>query len=470
MRPKRCNQGWLEFQPSHLQVTNEYYAKYESISETLAACPRILNLIHADVAETLDRVNKTARDLYRFSYTSDNVLRALLVQKIEGLPLRETIVRIDDSTYLRRFVRIGHGPMMDFTTLCRIRNKISAETWKSVNLALTRHAVTKGLIHGDLLRLDTTAVETNIHFPTDSSLMWDCWQVLARLIGQVREWAPELVGDRRLRRRDIRKHYLSIARKAVKKGQSAESLKPRYELLIGDIERVCDWAQDVRDSLHDLKGRRRAQLAALLGVEEYVVEFDHFLELTRRIVDQARRRVIDEEKVPNVDKLFSIFEEHTELLIRGKAGKAVEFGHMINIAQVSEKFISGYEVFDKKPIEHELVKPALERHKKLFGMYPDMLAGDRGYWKNAETLAQLEEHVDVVSIGRKGKRTEEALEREHSEEFRAGQRFRAGIEGTISFLKRSLGLARVMSKGWNHYAATVGTSIFAHNLLILARC
>ena len=174
--------------------------------------------------------------------------------------------------------------------------------------------------------------------------------------------------------------------------------------------------------------------------------------------------------MPNEEKLFSIFEPHTELLKRGKAGKDVEFGHMIQIEQVAGKFITNYDVFDKKPVEHQLVTRALESHKKLFGEYPDTLAADKGYYESMAVVERLENKVATVSIGKKGRRTFEESEREHDPLFRLAQRFRAGVEGTISFLKRSFRLARCFNKGWEHFVSTIGQTIFAHNLLVLARC
>ncbi len=143
---------------------------------------------------------------------------------------------------------------------------------------------------------------------------------------------------------------------------------------------------------------------------------------------------------------------------------------MIQIQQVDGKFITDYDVFDKKPVEHQLVKPALESHKKLFGQYPETLAADKGYYENMAALERLENKVAMVSIGKKGRRTSEETEREHDPLFRLAQRFRAGVEGSISFLKRALRLTRCFNKGWEHFVSTIGQTIFAHNLLVLARC
>ena len=187
-----------------------------------------------------------------------------------------------------------------------------------------------------------------------------------------------------------------------------------------------------------------------------------------KVLDQTRRRVLDGESVPNDEKLFSLFEPHTELLKRGKAGKDIEFGHMIQIQQVDEKFITAYEVFDQKPVEHTLLDPALAQHRKLFGFDP---------WNSPPTRATTRAWISSVNSRRRStsspSRRRESGRRPSPSESRSPlsprTAFRAGVEGTISFLKRMLRLARCFNKSWEHYVATIGQTIFAHNLLILAR-
>ncbi len=470
MRAKVNIQAELNFQPSNLKLTNEYYRKYEEISRILDENPRLLDLVHKDLKEPLKYATVKNRDGSVFKYTSDSVLRMLLCQIVEGASLREIVIRIDDSNYLRWFVRIYNGPMMDFTTLDKLKNSIRPTTWKKINKALAKHAVDAGLITGDQLRLDTTAVETNIHWPTDSSLLWDTYRVLGRLIEQAREIDRRAVGERRLLKKKVKKLAAKISRKAANNPSVAHKLKPLYEQLIGLVECVCEWSAAVAEALTaGIQNGRYGTLAGALA-EVIVEDISHYRHLGQGVIHQARRRVLHHEQVPNDEKIFSIFEPHTELLKRGKAGKQIEFGHMIQIQQVQEKFITDYEVFKRKPIEYQLLEPAIEQHKKLFGEYPDSVAADKGYWENKEAIEQLAQKVDLVSIAKKGRRTDQETERESDPAFRHAQRFRAGVEGSISFLKRVLGLFRCCNKGWQHYACTVGATVFAHNLLILARC
>ncbi len=470
MRPKINTQNEFDFQPSNLQVTNDYYAKYQAISELLDETPEIVDAVHGDLAPALDEVTVEDRRGATYKFTSDTILRIVLCQIIEGCSLRQIIIRIDDSNFLRNFVRIFNGPMIDFSSLCKLKNYIKPATWKKMNELLTRTAVEGECVEGDRLRFDTTAVETNIHWPTDSSLLWDTYRTLARILETIREIDPALVGDRRLLLKKAKKLQQKIARKAAKSRRSAEALKPLYSKLFDLVENLLRWADEIAGPLAHNLARRRYSPLVQATMESHLQELVHFEALGQRVLNQARRRVLDGETVPNDEKIFSIFEPHTELLKRGKADKEIEFGHMIQIQQVEGKFITDYEVFETKPVEHELVMPALEQHKELFGAYPKQVAADKGYYANMEQIKDLSEIVEVVAISKKGKRTEAQTRRETDPAFRHAQRFRAGVEGTISFLKRVLGLFRCYNKGWEHYVATVGATIFAHNLVILSRC
>ena len=214
MRKKKDAQGRLDFQPSNLKLTNEYYARYEAISEILDETPRLLELVHRDLEAALEEENRESKRRGGFVYTSEMVLRLALCQILEGASLRGIVVRVDDSHCLRRFTRIHEGQMMSHTALCRLRNAIRPETWKAMNEVLARQAVKCGKITGEKLRLDTTAVETNIHWPTDSSLLWDGYRTLGRLIEETRGIDPQAVGNGRVHLKRTKRLATRVARKA----------------------------------------------------------------------------------------------------------------------------------------------------------------------------------------------------------------------------------------------------------------
>lgn len=471
MRPEFNNQPQLNFQPcGSLEITNAYYAKYEAIDQILSQHPELVHPLHHDIAEALacERAEDDSQP-ERFKCSSETVLRILIAMCIEECSLRQIVVRIDDSNYLRQFVRIYNDPMIDFSTLCRLRGAVRPTTWERINRLLGRAAVRAGHLTGESLRLDTTVVETNVHWPTDSALLWDTYRVLARLIMRLRELEPALVGKRRLHLRQVKRLRQKIARLSNSRSAAA-AMKTLYFQLISRVRSLLAWC-DVISAAVQRKlqaGRAREHWAAL--VVPLLQQLRHYRALGQQVVEQAWRRVIDEQAVPNRQKLFSLFEPHTELIKRGKAGKPVEFGHKIQIQQVASKFITGYDVFPTQPAEPPLLTQALRQHKQLFGAYPELLTADKGYYESMERLAALGEKIKVVAIAKKGKRSPEQVARETDPLFRHGQCFRAGIEGSISFLKRVLGLARCYVKGWEHYVAAVGATVFVHNLLILARC
>jgi IS5 family transposase len=465
----RCKvnlQEALDFEPSNLKVTSEYYRRYETISRLLDENPAILDRIHRDLRRALRRERQRDR---AFVYTSDQALRILVAQICEGESLRGIVVRVDDSWGLRRFTRVHHGPMMDYTTLCRLKNAIRPKTWSKVNELLTGYAIEKQRIGGDELRLDTTAVETNIHFPTDSTLLWDTYRVLGRLVNRARAIDPEAVGKRRLQSRKAKRLAVAIARRTRRQRRMRDREKDAYAALFGLVEALLAWAAEVCAELQGALRENLYESADAIVVEAVARDLAHYLPLGRRVLDQARRRIEYGEVVPAQDKLYSLFEPETQLLVRGKAQRHIEFGHMVLLEQVRGNFITGYEVFSQKTMEASTVDPVLRRHERRFGTPPAVLAADKAFYESMPKLRQLEERVELVAIGKMGRRTDAERQREQTESYKRAQRFRAGIEGTISFAKRCLRLARCFNKGYRHFVATVCATVFAHNLVVLAR-
>lgn len=380
----------------------------------------------------------------------------MLVLFLEGKTYRNTVILIDNSEFLQYFVRLGVKPTMDFTFLNRAYTTLRASTIDTMNAVLTRYAITTEMISGEKQRMDTTVVETNIHYPTDSSLLWDSFRTVARLVRAVQKELPQLGLNHRFHDKKVKKLATFIARNASSKSKKTQrKVNQFYATLIQRVSWILGVGRQVEDRLY------RA---------DYTIEaLSHYLPLVARIVDQADRRVLKGQTVPPDEKLYSLFEEHTELIVRGKAGKPIEFGHKILVAQTGEKFIHHYAVMEKKIEDKELLKPAVKVHKKLFGEYPNVLSTDKGFYESMQEIEGLEEKIPVVSIAKKGRRNQAEYERETSEAFIDGQRFRAGSEGSISVLKRAFKLGKCFFKGFKNYAASVGFAVLCHNLVLLTR-
>ena len=453
MRTKSTSQQYFDFsRKSRLKVVNEYRKKYKILSQLLDKNPQLVSLVHQDLAKTLSKSDNGRKS----EYTSEQILRSLIVMFVEQDSYRQIVVRVENSEFLRSFVGLGIKPMMDYSFLNKAYGILSDRTWKIMNRVLARYAKEQEKISSEKLRLDTTVYETNIHYPSDSSLLWDSFRTLARLLQQIQQELPQLALKHRFHVKKVKKLFLFITRNAASNNKSKKrKVKSTYRTLIERVSWIAEVAQETLTLL------QQAGYDAELLI--------HYIPIVEKIISQAEQRVFQGVKLAADEKVYSLFEEHTELLKRGKAGKPIEFGHKVLIAQTGEKFIHHYEVFPKRKEDKELIEPTLKAHKQLFGTGPDVLATDKGFYENMKQILKLGINITTVSICKKGRRNQQEYERESTEEFKDGQRFRAGCEGSISVLKRVFKLARCLFKGFKNYAASVGCAVFCHNLVLLSR-
>ncbi len=460
MRKKAQRQLPLDFAGTQ-KLTKEWYALYRNIHEILEANPAVLEWVHADLTQGETKLKRNIEGV-----ASESILRLAIVQQIEGLSFRAVIVRVDDSEMLRFFCRFYDDRMLSHSKYATLVNMVQPSTWEKVNEIIVRFARDKKGFKGKQLRIDTTAVETDIHFPMDSTLLCDCVRVLSRLLKQVQRVDPALVGPWRSRLRNAKRLTQKLLRGGARLHKATR--KKWYGKLIAATERVMGRAAEVRERI----GAGRCAVASVLDgleLQEWAQELGHYLPLAEQCVAQARKRVLEEKEVPNSEKIFSLFEEHTELLIRGKAGKQVEFGHMVEVRQSEGGLITHYAAHAKRPAEAPLLERAVVEHKELFGRVPEVCAGDKGFYSQQAVENAVRLGVKRVCVPKKGRRSEEEEEKEHSRWFKLAQAFRAGIEGTISVLKRVFGLGRCLREGWVRFQSWVGTGVLAHNLVLLAR-
>jgi len=447
MRRVHEEQTYLDFTPeTSLKVVRDYRAKYAWIDESLDANPLILWLVHEDL-ESLSE-SKEGREA---KYTSEILFRALIVHQIEKTPLRETIVRIAESPTLQSFIRLGMRSVPDFTFLNRAFKAITAETWKLINEELAGYAVKECKVNVSQIRVDSTVIESNIHYPTDSSLLWDSYRVLSRLLRRVRAEAPELCSHRfhdKKAKKDL--VYVNRYMRSGSKARKREA-KRRFRRLLEAVGRLRSIAGPLPKTLAH---------SGNLVLRALGEELKHYLPLTRTVCDTAERAGLKGETVPASDRIFSIFEEHAELIKRGKSRKPVEFGHALWLAQSRSKFITDYEAMEEKIDDTELLEDITRRHKAVFRKYPEGVTADTGFRAVPEEMSKVEKHVETVAVPGRGQSRAKIDSYWHH--------FRAGIEGSISVLKRAFRLTVCMYRGFKSFAASVGMAVFCHNLLNLA--
>jgi IS5 family transposase len=458
MRTKFAPQLYIDFScESSLKVVKEYRAKYERISEILRANPRIVALAHRDWSWLLSN----SRGGRKSRYTSEQILRSLIVMFVEQDSYRDVVVRIENSDFLRHFVGLGSLSMMDYSFLSRAFCLLSEEALQGMNRALSEYALEQEQIGGEKLRLDATVYQVNIHHPTDSSLLWDSFRILARVLKQAQSQQPGLGICHRFHLKKVKKLSYFIARNGSSHSKRTQrKVKTTYGTLIARVRWIVEAGREMAEALE------RVEAWQLVGL---IDELRHYILLVEQIIYQAEQRVFHGHILPTDQKLYSLFEPHTELIKRGKAAQPIEFGHKVLIAQTAEKFIHYYRTLPLQQHDIDLLDPTIQAHKRLFGTVPEVLAGDKGFYQSMAQIERLEQDIDMVSICKKGRRTREQYARETSEAFIDGQRFRAGSEGSISVLKRAFKLGLCLFKGFKNFAASVGLAVLCHNLALLTR-
>jgi len=393
------------------------------------------------------------------------ILRMHTVKHLYGWSYEETERFVSDSLVLRQFCRIYLESVPDDTTLIRWANLIGPETLVQLNDRAVELARSLKVTRGRKLRVDSTAVETNIHHPTDSGVLGDGVRVVSRLLRRARK----VIGDAsdmgreafRTRTRSVRRLAQQIHRIARRKGeQAAEEMKGTYAKLIKVSKASRAQAQKVCAALRQQADETARQL---------VEQFEHFMPMMDQAIEQAKRRVIDGEVMPAKEKLLSLFEPHTQIIVRHKAGKPVEFGRKVFLDEVDGGIISRYDILKEVAPDDKQVEASLEGHKQRFGRPPDLLAGDRGcYSPKNEKLAEKAGTKRVV-LPKTGRLSPERQKHEKQRWFRRGMGFRAGCEGRISVLKRCYGLDRSLNHGEEGFGRWVGWGILTANLATISR-
>jgi IS5 family transposase len=248
--------------------------------------------------------------------------------------------------------------------------------------------------------------------------------------------------------------------------QRHEQQTETYRVLIGIAEEVVGDARTALETTRQMRGR---DMSADMAIEELRQQIEHFCALGNRVIDQARRRALDGEQVPTSEKIYSIFEPHTDLIKRGKVRKPIEFGHKVFLAESAQGLITQYEVLNGNPSDEVHVAPSLRRHRQAFGRAPELYATDRGFFGEQNLASCKQAGVKVVCIPQRGgKKTKKREAYESSAAFKQGQRFRAGIEGRISVLFRGRGMKRCLAEGPDRFELWVGAAVLANNLMRIA--
>jgi len=397
---------------------------------------------------------------------ADVALRLLVLQRLRGWTFDETEREVRASLVYRWVTHLYLGRVPDAKTLIRLSQVIGKDGVRALHARIVRLAIPQAKVQGRRARIDTTVVETNIHYPTDSTLLTDGIRVLTRAMKRLETVPPILRYRVRNRLRAARRRVWEIVRASRRRGQAGQAqLKASYRHLLA-LTRAT--VRDARRVLRTLRPRARIAISAatarLLGRTRHVLRT--FLPRVEQVIQQTRARLWHGDTHYR-EKLLSLFEPHTEVIRKGKAAKPTEFGHLVKLHEAERGLVVDYEVYARRPADKTLLLPALRRHQDVFGRPPRLVAADAGFWSKTNRDAAEAAGVKRVCVPVTGRPSAAQRQTQHQRWFRRGLRWRTGCEGRISVLKRRDGLARCLYHGFDGTQRWVGWGVIAHNIHLL---
>jgi IS5 family transposase len=412
------------------------------------------------IQQELAKRCKKSKPRGRPGTTAEIILRMMLLKHFRDWSFEDLTREVRANLVYREFTRVGGGKVPDDKTMGRLARQLGPEVVEKVHKRVVEIALEKKVAAGRKLRVDTTVVETNIHYPTDSSLLGDGVRVLTRVMKKVGEAAGQAGTALRDRTRSITLKVLAIARASRNKTESGkEKLKQAYVSLLAGASRVVGQAKQFSQEIaNGIKRGNRKMLKKAKG------QLDEMIPRVQQVLRQARERVLHGNTHAE-GKLLSVFETETEVIRKGKAKKPNEFGKLVKIQEAENQLITSYEVLDKRPADSTLLLASIEQHIQVFGHAPDALAADPGFFSAANEAAAEKLGVKRVSIPSNGTPGKQRKEKQKKRWFKKLQKWRTGCEGRISVLKRRHGLQRSRYKGLCGMKRWVGLGVIADNLI-----
>lgn len=424
----------------------------QEMSRVIDANPRLLDLVFNDMT-SLCRI-----DTGRAGLTAEQVLRVAVLKQYRQLTYEELAFHMEDSDALRSFARLEMGQYPSKSILQENIKAIREETWEAIIQEVNRYAVKEKIESGRVVRVDSTAVETNIHHPTDSSLIVDGIRVITRLLTEGKELTPKPRYTYSDHRRVAKKRLMTILN-----AKNDGVRKSAYKDLLHYGNLVKGYAEEAITELTPYEGHN---IMDTLAARELARRLERAVGILGKVIDQTDRRVFKNEKVPASEKIVSFFEDHTDVIVKGR--RDTEYGHKVFLTGGRSAMILGCLIVPGNPADSDQYKPLLEQHKEWYGKMPRQVTADGGFASRENLAYAKENHIkDAVFAKKRGLSIPDMAK--SAWVYKKLRNFRAGIEAGISTLKRSFGLDRAMWTGWEGFARYVLSGIASYNLLVIAR-
>ena len=423
----------------------------EAISRIIDSNPTIYDYVMQDLCKGRPAPDNNSG---ANGMTAEQVLRVAIAKVLFGFTYRHLAFHIVDSQSIRRFCQIGIGDKGFKKSILNLNIKaLSERTWQAINHDLIGYAKDRNVEKGRQVRIDCTVVESNIHPPYDSILLWDCVRVLTRLLHK----AKDNYGLGHLHFQDHRRraHKRMLA---IQYAKNKKQREPKYKDLLKVTRKSIGYARSAIELIHASPASTSLMLLCC--------DLQQFTELARQVVDQTERRVIHDESVPAREKIVSVFEPHTDIIVKDR--RETFYGHKVCLTGGASNLIVDCLITDGNPADSTLTRTMLERQCEIYGRYPLKVALDGGFAsKENLNIAKGMKIKDVCFAKKRGLEVQDMCRSEWV--YKRLRRFRAGIESGISWIKRCFGFARCNWKGLRSFKSYVWASIVSANLLTIAR-
>lgn len=424
------------------ETDHEIAHELNRMSDWLDDHPQLLDSVAQDIR------SRKGSSRGRSGMTIDSVLRCAILKQYRQVDYRTLVFYLRDSVSFAEFARLEPGRRPSKSTLQALISAIRPQTWEALQHELCSDARHRRIETGEVIRVDATVTHTAILEPSDSGLLYDCVRVMVRLLKQAQRIHHQVTFHNRLRKAKRR-------RVAIMHARTNDRRRPLYSSLLDATLETLGYL----DKAYKVLEKQSDAQAWLTQVERYRA-------LILKVIEQTQRRVIEGERVPAEDKVVSLFEPHTDIIVKGN--RDVQYGHKLTLSGGVSGLVLDVVVEHGNPADSTCLMPLLERHETQYGRPPRQLAADGGYASRANLTGAKQLGVKHVAFH---KRVGLSIEEMTGDRwlYNKLRNFRAGIEAVISYLKRCFGLSRCNWKGFEHFKAYVHSAVFTHNLVVLTQ-
>jgi transposase, IS5 family len=428
--------------------------------DAILADDEIITAVHQALAQR----HPNSRRRGRPGFSAEVVLRLLILKHLRNWSYQVLEREVRANLVYRDFTRVGSEKVPDAKTMGRWGMALGPAVIQQIHERIVQIAQAKKVVQGRKMRVDTTVVESNIHYPTDSSLLGDGVRVLIRTMKRVTKLTGTVGAKLRDRSRSVKQRVWEIGRAARSKASpSQEKMKRAYDKLLRTTGRVVGQAKRFsREINNGVKRCTDTLKQAVLEGQRRVL--DEMVPRIQQVMRQTKARIFEGD-TRSEGKIVSVFEPSAEVIRKGKASKPTEFGKLIKLQEAENQIVIDYEVYEQRPSDTELLIPAIDAHEAKLGRIPRLVAADAGFYSAKNEAEAKAKGVKRICIPNHASKSAARKREQKKRWFRDGQRWRTGCEGRISVSKRRHGLNRCRYRGDDGMKRWVGLGVIADNLI-----